>query len=72
MNSVYELYHNRIAEYNTVGIELFNLFILYLDASPKTIDTYTKAVRQLFNYFSFNGITKPKRGDILAYPIRKN
>lgn len=67
MNSVHALYYNRISEYNTVGIELFNLFISYLDASPKTIDTYTKAIRQLFNYFSFNGITKPEREDILAY-----
>lgn len=67
MKDVYPLCHNRIAKYNAVGIELFNLFILYLDASPKTIDTYTKAIRQLFNYFSLNGITRPEREDILAY-----
>lgn len=67
MNDVYPLHHSRIAEYNTVGIELFNLFISYIDASPKTIDTYTKAIRQLFNYFSFNGVVRPKREDILAY-----
>lgn len=67
MNSVYALQHNKVAEYHTVEIELFNLFISYLDASPKTIDTYTKSIRQLFNYFSFNGITRPEREDILAY-----
>ncbi len=67
MNDVYPLHHSRIAEYNTVGIELFNLFVSYIDASPKTIDTYTKAIRQLFNYFSFNGVVRPKREDILAY-----
>lgn len=67
MNSVYALQHNKVAEYHTVEIKLFNLFISYLDASPKTIDTYTKSIRQLFNYFSFNGITRPEREDILAY-----
>ena len=58
---------NSIVAQNTVGAELFDRFINYLDASPKTIDTYTKALRQLFNYFSFNGIRQPQREDIIAF-----
>ena len=50
-----------------VGAELFNSFIDYLDAAPKTVETYTKSLRQLFNYFSLNGIRQPKREDILAF-----
>ena len=42
-------------------------FIAYLDASPKTVETYAKALRQLFNYFSFNGIRQPQREDIVAF-----
>jgi integrase/recombinase XerC len=47
--------------------ELYNRFIEYLDAKPKTIETYTKALRQLFNYFSVNGISQPQREDIIAF-----
>lgn len=50
-----------------IGTELFNRFIAYLDATPKTIDTYTKALRQLFSYFYLNGIRQPQREDIIAF-----
>lgn len=56
-----------IVAQQTVGAELFTRFIDYLDASPKTIDTYTKALRQLFNYFTLNGIRQPQREDIVAF-----
>ena len=46
---------------------LFARFVAYLDASPKTIQTYTRALRQLFRYFSLNGVTHPRREDILAF-----
>lgn len=46
---------------------LFDSFIAYLDASPKTVETYTRAVRQFAKYLSFNGITQPTREDVLAY-----
>lgn len=51
----------------TVDYSTFNRFIEYLDASPKTIETYTKAVRQFFNYLALHGIVQPKREDILAF-----
>ena len=50
-----------------VGAELFTRFISYLDASPKTVETYTRALRQMFKYFSLNGIRQPQREDILAF-----
>ena len=50
-----------------VGAELFNRFIAYLDTTPKTIETYTKALKQLFNYFSLNGIKQPQREDVIAF-----
>lgn len=42
-------------------------FIKYLDASKKTVETYARALRQLFNFFEAEGITQPDRSDILAY-----
>ena len=68
MNELTTVQNNTaIAEQQTVGAELFNRFLAYLDSSPKTVETYTRALRQLFNYFSFNGINQPTREDIIAF-----
>lgn len=50
-----------------IRAELFSRFIAYLDATPKTVETYTKALKQLWGYFSLNGIKHPQREDILAF-----
>jgi len=42
-------------------------FIAFLDATEKTKETYTKALRQFFSYLAFHGITAPTREDVLAY-----
>lgn len=47
--------------------ELFSRWASYIDASPKTIDTYKKAIRQFALYLQAMGITQPKREDIVAY-----
>lgn len=47
--------------------ELFNRWTSYIDASPKTIDTYSKAIKQFFIYLQENGIRQPQREDIVAY-----
>lgn len=67
MNELQTVHNNGIVAQSEVGAELFNRFINYLDASPKTIDTYTKALKQLFNYLSFNGIKQPQREDVIAF-----
>ena len=50
-----------------ITAKLFDQFISYLDTAPKTVETYTKALRQFFNYLALNGITQPQRADILNY-----
>ncbi len=67
MNDLQGYNSNKVAITHTIEFDTFNRFINYIDASPKTVETYTKALRQLFNYFTFNGITQPKREDILAF-----
>lgn len=46
---------------------LLTRFASDVDASDRTVDTYKKALRQLIRFFSFHGITSPKRSDILSF-----
>ena len=59
--------NNAIISAQTVNADLFDRFIAYLDSSPKTIATYSRALKQLFNYFSLNGIKQPRREDVIAF-----
>ncbi len=57
----------QVIQGNAITEELYNRFIAFIDAKPKTIATYTRALKQLFNYFFFNGVTQPTREDIIAF-----
>ena len=51
-----------------ITAELFNRFIAYVNTdSKKTVETYTRALRQFMLYLQANGISKPSRADIIAY-----
>jgi len=56
-----------IVTQRAITIDLFTSFIEYLDASPKTVETYTRAIRQFFKYVQEKGISQPTREDIIAY-----
>lgn len=59
--------NNSLDVVKTFDFNTFDRFINYLDASPKTVETYKKALRQFFNYLAINGIRQPKREDVLAF-----
>lgn len=67
MNELQAVGGRAVADQPAEMAGLFDSFISYLDASPKTVQTYTRALRQLFAYLSFNGIRQPQRADILAF-----
>lgn len=52
---------------NGLQPDIFARFIAYLDASPKTVETYTRALRSLMKWLQANGITHPQRIDLLRY-----
>lgn len=54
------------ASYNFSN-ELFTSWINYIDATPKTIESYTKSVRQFLYYLQANGIKQPTRADVIAF-----
>lgn len=59
--------NNSLDVIRTLDFNIFERFINYLDASPKTVETYKKALRQFFNYIGVHGIRKPQREDVLAF-----
>ena len=47
--------------------DMFMRFVSFIDAAPKTVQTYTRAIRQLFAYLGAHGITAPTREDIISW-----
>lgn len=68
MNSLQPISGNSIiAADQPITEDLYNRFIAYIDAKPKTIETYTRALKQFFAYLNLNGIARPGREDIIAF-----
>ncbi|OQA07845.1 MAG: Tyrosine recombinase XerC [Firmicutes bacterium ADurb.Bin373] len=58
---------NSLTARQGVSTDMQARFIAYLDAKPRTVETYAKALKPFFAYLASNGITQPTREDILAY-----
>lgn len=58
---------NDIQQNKRVDSDLLKRFLNYIDASPKTIQTYTRGLKQFFKYMYEQSITQPKREDVLAF-----
>lgn len=46
---------------------LLNNYISYIDATPRTIDTYAKAIKQFYQYIEPRQIKQPTRQDIIDF-----
>ena len=51
----------------TVSADLFKRWITYIDASPKTVATYTRAIKRFFLYLQAAGISQPTRETVVQY-----
>lgn len=59
---------NALTAQQTIGMELFARWVEYIgDRSRKTVETYTRAIRQFGHYITAHGIAQPQRADIIAY-----
>ena len=47
--------------------DLFEQWAAFIDAAPKTVQTYTRNIRQFAEWLQLNGITAPTRADILRF-----
>lgn len=67
-NELVETTSGAVVAQNEIGQELFNSWLSYIkDSSPKTQETYTRAIRQFFYFLMDNNIKRPTREDIIAY-----
>ncbi len=59
----------RTGELQTQGLssELFHRFTQYIDASPRTVEAYTKSLKVFATWIQANGIGQPTRADIIRY-----
>ena len=67
MNTLSVVNTGDITTVQDVNETLYTKFISYLDAKPKTVETYTKSLRAFFNWMRDNGITHPTFEDVKAY-----
>lgn len=56
-----------LSQRQQISGDMLTRFIDYLDASEKTAQTYTRALRQFFQYIYLNGIERPEREDVIAF-----
>lgn len=56
-----------IAAGQTITPDLFTRWIAYIDAKPRTVETYTRNIKQFYSYLQANGIAAPTRDDIVNY-----
>jgi len=58
---------NALTVKNTVSADLTAQFFDYIDATPRTVETYAKAIRQFLQWLQAEGITQPTRADLLRW-----
>ena len=66
MNSL-AVRENSIADQKTINAALLSRWTSYIDASPRTVETYSTNVRRFLGYLRDHGISQPKREDIVSY-----
>lgn len=67
MYEIVEKNQGSIVESPGMPQDAYDRFIAFLDANPRTVETYTRNLKLFFSYLKENGIVAPTRSDILAY-----
>lgn len=67
MNELAINQNTQVRAINNFDTELFTRWTNYIDAKPKTVETYTKAINQFLYWLNDNGIKQPTRADVIAF-----
>ena len=62
-----EIAPQEIAPQISSPVDAINRFFSFLDVSPKTADTYRKALKQFISFLNGRGTMHPQREDIIAF-----
>ena len=65
-NELTALHNTALTNAEDLG-ELFSRWVRFIEGSEKTVETYTRQVRQFIVYLQAHGITEPTKDDIRAY-----
>ncbi len=52
---------------SAITADLMTKWVTFIDAKPRTIETYTHNIKQFFVFMQANDITEPTREDIISY-----
>lgn len=67
-NYVYVSYDNRVDNITMPTMDnLLERYVDYLDVTAKSVETYTRALKQFSLYLKAQGVTQPERQDIVAF-----
>ncbi len=67
MNTLSVVNTSAVITAHDVNESLYTRFISYLDAKPKTVESYTKSLRAFFCWMAERGITHPAFEDVKEY-----
>lgn len=67
MSEITVIGDNKLQNSTEINKDIFNRWLEYLDCKPKTVQTYTRAIRQFLYFLSENSITQPTRESVIFY-----
>lgn len=67
MNNLVTINKAEIVDQSAFNAELFSRWVSFIDAKPKTVETYTRNIRPFIYYLQDNGIAQPSRADVVAF-----
>lgn len=67
MNDLATINRAEIVDKSAFTTELFSRWVTFIDAKPKTVETYTRNIRPFIYFLQDNGIAQPTRSDVVAF-----
>lgn len=67
MNQIAVIQNRAMIQQGSFSVELAGRWASFIDAKPRTVETYTKNIRQFVMWLQENGIQNPTREDVVAY-----
>lgn len=67
MSEIIRVEETAISAAQGLSEDTYLRFVAFADVKEKSVETYTRALRQMFRFFRENGIRNPQREDILSY-----